>query len=47
VGLRKQIVERQAGGGGDGRRVIEFLTSEKKLDQLLGSRRSWSCSGRI
>jgi hypothetical protein len=36
VRLRKQLVERQAGGGSDGRRVIEFLTSEKKLDQLLG-----------
>lgn len=34
--LRKQLVERQAGGGSDGRRVIEFLTSEKKLDQLTG-----------
>lgn len=36
VGLRKQLVERQAGGGADGKRVVEFLTSEKKLDQLLG-----------
>ncbi len=36
VALRKQLVERQAGGGADGRRVVEFLTSEKKLDQLLG-----------
>ncbi len=34
--LRKQLVERQAGGGSDGRRVIEFLTSEKKLNDLLG-----------
>lgn len=36
VDLRKKLVERQAGGGQEGKRVIEFLTSDKKLDQLLG-----------
>lgn len=36
VEMRKKLVERQAGGGSDGKRVVEFLTSEKKLDQLLG-----------
>jgi hypothetical protein len=36
VDMRKQLVERQAGGGADGKRVVEFLTSEKKLDHLLG-----------
>lgn len=36
VEVRKKLVERQAGGGPEGKRVIEFLTSEKTLDQLLG-----------
>jgi hypothetical protein len=36
VEMRKKLVERQAGGGQEGKRVIEFLTSEKTLDQLLG-----------
>ncbi|MDI1248742.1 MAG: AAA family ATPase [Lacunisphaera sp.] len=36
VEMRKKLVERQAGGGQEGKRVVEFLTSEKTLDQLLG-----------
>ena len=36
VELRKKLVERQAGGGQEGKRVIEFLTSDKRLDQLVG-----------
>ena len=36
VEMRKKLVERQAGGGPEGKRVVEFLTSEKTLDQLLG-----------
>ncbi len=36
VEMRKKLVERQAGGGQEGKRVVEFLTSDKKLDQLLG-----------
>lgn len=36
VELRKQLVERQAGGRGEGKRVVEFLTSEKTLGQLAG-----------
>lgn len=36
IELRKKAVERQAGGGPEGKRVIEFLTSDKTLDQLVG-----------
>jgi hypothetical protein len=36
VEMRKKLVERQAGGGQEGKRVVEFLTSEKNLDMLLG-----------
>jgi ATPase family protein associated with various cellular activities (AAA) len=36
VAMRKKLVERQAGGGPEGKRVVEFLTSDKTLDQLLG-----------
>ena len=36
VEMRKQLVERQASGGQEGKRVVEFLTSEKTLDQLVG-----------
>jgi hypothetical protein len=36
VELRKKLVERQAGGGQEGKRVVEFLTSEKTLDALVG-----------
>ncbi|HWA27484.1 MAG TPA: AAA family ATPase [Lacunisphaera sp.] len=36
VEMRKKLVERQAGGSQEGKRVVEFLTSEKTLDQLLG-----------
>lgn len=36
VELRKKLVERQAGGGQEGKRVVEFLTSDKTLDQLVG-----------
>ena len=36
IDLRKRLVERQAGGGQEGKRVIEFLSSDKTLDQLDG-----------